>query len=197
MRGFSLWCLSLLGGCSGTVVPPVAPRDPTTVYLCDYGYHSSLLLPVGRDGTFVEYLFGDWNWAVLNHTGVMAALEAGLFSPAATLGRRYVYRPAPRRVPRPVTAPVTQVALSVDGAACQRLQAELDVRWRAHAGTAVYTGRVGDFYLFVRDDEPYGLLHNCNRVTADWLQQLGCRTGGLPLMSHFTVDPPPSVSPPP
>ncbi len=91
VRGFFV-CLAL-DGCSGTVTPPPAPRHPAVVYLCDYGYHSSLLLPVGDDGTFVEYLFGDWNWAALDHTGVGPAVTAGLFSPAATLGRRYVYEP--------------------------------------------------------------------------------------------------------
>ncbi len=178
-----------LAGCSGTVTPPAAPPRPAVVYLCDYGYHSSLLLPVGTDGTWVEYLFGDWNWAALNHTGVGPAIEAGLFSPASTLGRRYVYRPG--RVPRPVTPPVSQVPLVVDGDAVQRLQRSLDRRWRTHADSATYTGEPGMFYLFVRDDQPYGLLHNCNRVTADWLDQLGCRTGGLPLLSHFEVRPVP------
>jgi hypothetical protein len=186
-RGFGLCIGSLLVGCSGTVTPAPAPPHPTTIYVCDYGYHSSLLLPVGDDGTFVEYLYGDWDWAVLNHTGALAAIHAGLFSPAATLGRRYVYAPL-HAVPRPVTMPVTQVALVVDGDACQRLQRSLDARWRAHADTAVYTGPAGSFYLFVRDAEPYGLLHNCNRLTADCLDQLGCTTGGLPLLSHFTVE---------
>ena len=188
LRGFSLCIGSLLVGCSGTVTPALAPPHPTTIYVCDYGYHSSLLLPVGRDGTFVEYLYGDWEWAVLNHSGALAVIKAGLFSSGATLGRRYVYAPPPGSVPHPITTPATQVPVAVDGDACQRLQRSLDVRWRAHADSAVYMGRTGDFYLFVRNAEPYGLLHNCNRVTADWLDQLGCTTGGLPLLSHFTVE---------
>ena len=49
-------------------------------------------------------------------------------------------------------------------------------------------GRPGDFYVYVKDDEPYGLLHNCNRETADWLNLLGCRTCGIALTSHFKVE---------
>ncbi len=186
-----LWSLAagLAAGCSGTVAPPAWPAHPTVVYLCDYGYHSSLLLPVGDDGTWVEYLYGDWNWAALNHTGVWPAVQAGLFSPAATLGRRYVYQPG--RMPRPITLPEKQLAVVVGGKACRDLEQALDARWRAAAGTAVYSGPPGMYYWFVKDGQRYGLLHNCNRVTADWLDDLGCRTGGVALLSHFRVDPAP------
>jgi hypothetical protein len=175
-----------LVGCSATVTPPVSPARPTSVYLCDYGYHSSLLLPVGSDGTFVEYLFGDWNWAALNHTGILDVVRAGLFSSQATLGRRYVYEPG-LTAPRPMTLPVRQQSIVVSDDSCQRLQAKLDARWRAQAGVVVYTGAMGGFYLYVKDDEPYGWVRNCNRETSDWLEQLGCRTSGWPLLSHFTL----------
>ena len=176
---------TLLTGCSASVTPPVASAHPATVYLCDYGYHSSLLLPVGDDGTYVEYLYGDWNWAAMNHTGVGPALRAGLFSTRATLARRYVYQPRSPTAPHPMTPPHTQSPIVVDGDGCRRLQLALDARWRLHADTAVYTGDAGGDYLFVKDDEPYGWIHNCNRETADWLSALGCRTSGWPLLSHF------------
>ncbi len=89
-----------------------------------------------------------------------------------------------------MTTPVRQVPLVVDGDAVRRLQRTLDRRWQGHAGTAVYTGPPGMFYVYVKDDQPYGLSHNCNRVTADWLDALGCRTSGLPMLSHFTVERP-------
>ena len=159
-----------------------------TVYVCDYGYHSSLLLPVGHDGTWVEYLYGDWRWAALNETGVGPAVRAGLFSPAATLGRRFVYEPGVTP-PTPMTTPVRQQPITVDGERCGQLTAELDARWQRHAGTAVYGGAKGADYLFVRDDaERYSLVHNCNRETAEWLDRLGCRTSGLCLLSHFDVE---------
>ncbi len=188
IRGFFVFAAMLVVvGCSATVTPPVAPLHPVTVYLCDYGYHSSLLLPVGTDGTFVEYLYGDWAWAATNHTGVGPAIRAGLFSSGATLARRYVYEPVPNRVPQPMTPPVTQVPLVVDRKRCQRLEAFLDARWRAHADTAVYAGQFGGYYLYVRDGEPYGWIHNCNTETANWLEQLGCGVSGWPLLSHFTT----------
>ena len=186
IRGFFVGLIATLPGCSGTVTPPANPPRPTAVYLCDYGYHSSLLLPVGTDGTYAEYLFGDWNWAALNHTGVGPAVTAALFSSQATLGRRYVYQPG-RPSPRPMTTPATQTRLWVDGDRCRTLQLSLDARWRSAAGTATYDGADGGYYVYVKDAERYTLLHNCNRVTADWLDDLGCDTGGLPVLSHFEV----------
>ena len=185
-RGFFRCTIAMLAGCSGTVTPPTAPARPTVVYLCDYGYHSSLLLPVG-DGRYVEYLFGDYEWAALNRTGVFEAIGAAFFSDGATLGRRYV-RPAAGGPVRPLTVPVTQWPVTVDGDKCLALEGSLDARWQSHAGSAASPGQVGAFYDYVRDDEPYSLGHNCNRETADWLDALGCRTSGLRLLSHFTVE---------
>jgi hypothetical protein len=181
-----LWCCLATAGCSATVIPPAAPPRPTTVYLCDYGYHSDLLLPVGN-GVYVEYLYGDWAWAAMNDTGAASAVRAGLFSTRSTLGRRCAYDPAPDAVPRPVTPALRQLPIVVDGELARRLVASLDARWRSHADTAVNNGAAGAFYLYVDDDQPYGMIHNCNRLTAEWLEQLGCRTSGVPLMSHFDV----------
>ena len=186
IRGLFVGCVLILGGCSGTVTPPANPPRPTAVYLCDYGYHSSLLLPVGTVGTYVEYLFGDWDWAALNDTGVWPAVRAAVFSPQATLGRRYVYEPGVSW-PRPMTTPDTQARLWVDGDRCRALQLALDARWRAAAGTATDDGADGGYYVYVKDAERYTLAHNCNRVTADWLDALGCDTGGRPVLSHFQV----------
>ena len=159
------------------------------MYLCDYGYHSSLLLPVGG-GVYVEYLFGDYRWAALNQTGAWPAVRSQLFCRQATLGRRYVTAAGPPAAVRPMSPPVAETTVIVDGDGCRRLQQALDRRWMKHADTAVYAGATGGYYLYVKDDEPYSLLHNCNRETAGWLDALGCRTGGLPILSHFTVDAP-------
>ena len=176
--------MAVAAGCSATITPPVSPPRPTAVYLCDYGYHSSLLLPVGH-GAFVEYLYGDWDWAALNQTGVWPAVRAALFSSRAALGRRYVY--VGDEPVRPMTVPATFTRLVVDGAKADRLQRSLDARWSAHADTAVYTGAAGAYYVYVQDEQSYGLLHNCNRVTADWLEATGCRADGLAVTSHFDL----------
>ena len=147
------------------------------------------MLPVS-DGVWVEYLFGDWQWAALDRTGAASAVRSAVWSTQATLGRRYLYDPRPLAVPQPLSPVEVQTGITVDRDRCRRLQLELDRRWRTHARTAVDPGPVGNRYLFVPDDEPYGLLHNCNRETADWLDRLGCRTGGLPILSHFAVGPP-------
>jgi hypothetical protein len=60
--------LLLCGGCTTTIVPPRAPADPVSVYVTDYGRHSSILLPDPR-GHLTEYAFGDWNWFALRQVG--------------------------------------------------------------------------------------------------------------------------------
>jgi hypothetical protein len=40
---------------------------------------------------------------------------------------------------------------------------------------------------FVKDSEPYGVGHNCNHFTAEWLERLGCRIEGSPVTSRFKL----------
>jgi hypothetical protein len=193
VRGFFVCEATIIGGlivlvgCSGTVTPPVAPHHPTTAYVCDYGYHSSLLLPVDADCTFVEYLYGDWDWAALDHGGITGVIRAALFSNGATLGRRYTRATTRNAVPHPLTPPNTQTPIVVDADLCHKLGQTLDARFLAHSDTAVYIGRSGNYYVYVHDDESYGWIHNCNRQTSVWLDRLDCHTSGWPLMSHFTT----------
>ena len=60
--------------------PQQSLKEPVTVYVADYGVHSSLLLPTG-DGRFVEYAFGDWGYAAQNHCLPQDAVGAGVVVP--------------------------------------------------------------------------------------------------------------------
>ena len=52
-------------GCATRVVPPRAIVSPVTVYIADYGRHSSLILPTDT-GCLAEYAYGDWRFYALN-----------------------------------------------------------------------------------------------------------------------------------
>src|SRR5436190_12294843 len=83
--------LILAGGCSATIIPPASPLNPRTIYIADYGRHSSILLPK-PDGKFTEYAWGDWQWFALGDTSAPSAIRAVLFSDSSTLGQREVAR---------------------------------------------------------------------------------------------------------
>lgn len=165
-------------------MPPAATVRPATVYLCDYGIHSSLLLPVDPEQRrYVEYLYGDWNWVALGNHGPLDAVGAMLWSGQATLGRRYLETSAADPVPHPPSPPKSQTRVVVDAAKCAAVVAEADARWLRHADTAVGDGS----YTYVHDDVPYGLRHDCNRETADWLTRAGCQVDGSPILPYFDV----------
>ena len=63
------------GGCAATVAPQPRTAETVAVYLTDYGIHSSLLMPSGEH-RYVEYAFGDWNFAAKNHCWPQDAFSA-------------------------------------------------------------------------------------------------------------------------
>ena len=185
---FKICCAipAVLAGCGATVVPPASPAEPTTVYLCDYGVHSSLLLPTGG-GRYVEYLYGDWNWAALDHTRWYDAIGAVFFSRQAALGRRFIFAPAGRIGPVPNPPPESEMSLVVDGIGCAAVVKQLDARWESHRLTATVPTPAGGYFSYVRDDQPYGWLHDCNHQTADCLRAIGCEVHGPAMLSGFRI----------
>src|SRR4051812_19057915 len=77
-------------GCATKVIPPGRPNDPVTVYLTDYGRHSSVIVPSIKGHGYDEWSFGDWEFFALGHTQWWIAIRAMLHSPQATLGRRHI-----------------------------------------------------------------------------------------------------------
>jgi len=184
----AMLCCALMIGCSTAVTPPLNPRNPQVIYLCDCGIHSSLLLPVGN-GTYVEFLYGDWNWAALGHHGPQDALGALLFSQQSTLGRRFLKPPGGDAMPQPVDRPFAETRVIVNGDGCWEVVRKLMARWEQHRATATL---IETDLSYVKDDEPYSWTHDCNALTADCLRAMGCKVDGSPILSNFrVVDPAP------
>src|SRR3954470_11864194 len=84
--------LVLSGGCATRVLPPSNPINPVTVYITDYGRHSSVLLPMG-DGHLMEYSYGDWDFYALKKYRWYKGATALVVSDGSGLGRRIVADP--------------------------------------------------------------------------------------------------------
>lgn len=181
----SILGVSLTGGCAATVYPGAKPVQPTAVYLADYGIHSSVLLPTG-DGRYVEYAFGDWNFAALNHCWPQDAFGALLVSFQSTLGRRYIKLRPGEDAPHPVhPEPHRLQIVYASRADVQRLVRELDERYRSD-GTQSCHNPDNDMD-YVKDREHYWIANNCNHLTARCLRELGCDVHGLVMLSKFDV----------
>src|SRR3954453_12581474 len=94
------------GGCATHVSPPSYVRDPTTVYLTNYGRHASLILPTSP-GTLTEYSYGDWTFYAEGKTTPPNAIAALFWSRQSALGRRsLVDDHDPERLARELSASV-------------------------------------------------------------------------------------------
>jgi hypothetical protein len=198
MRVASLSVLAALlfcGGCEAVIVPPVVAHDvPTTpVFVADYGYHSSLILPRG-DGMMMEYAYGDWNYFANNHKTFGSTLDALFSSEQATLGRRVLLRsPYQAGLGEAIGAKsVVRFDASRDKVAA--LDMELSNRFSRDLDSLIYTPAQNSY--FVKDAEHYSIGNNCNHLTARWLERLGCRVEGRVFGSRFRVKEAESVKAP-
>ena len=182
--------LLLLGlvGCATKVYPQERLVRPTAVYIADYGIHSSLLLPTA-DGRYVEYAFGDWNFAAMNHCWPQDALGALLISFQSALGRRFVDVQPGQSVPHPVHPEPHRVQMIyASQAEVAAVVAELDARYRRGAYEVMHNPDNDTDY--VRDDsEHYSVANNCNHLTARCLREMGCDVRGFVMLSKFRVEP--------
>jgi hypothetical protein len=187
---------SLIVGCAAPrVYPPVNPSKPTLVYLCDYGVHSSLLLPLG-DGRFVEYVYGDWAFAAENKTDPLHTLGALFVSCDPALGRRFLTTPPGRLYPWPPNQPHTVRPMYVDADKVAAVVTAMDQRYQLHASTAKFNDAPNYFFTFVKDDERYSIFHSCNHLTTRNLKLMDCRVVGLTVTSNFIVGQPGGAPPP-
>ena len=201
-----LWtlCLTLAcGGCVTVVQPPTRVSQPTTIWLVDYGLHSSLLLPVQRDAdpntstststsdpatprvTHAEYAFGDWGWYARGDTGPFQAVRSLLFSDASTLCRveyHWPHNPGPRTMTHLLGAQHVH-PLQVDTPGVQTLRRRLEHIIQQNHERQLIRGHA----LFVPVPERYWVGHTCNAWTADRLRELGCHVRGPTLRSEFVI----------
>jgi len=176
--------LALVGGCATKVVPPANPVNPVAVYITDYGRHSSILLPMG-DGHLMEYSYGDWEFYALNKYKWYIGASKLFFSDGSGLGRRIVAHPGEDEALHKLLGCHRLLRVDVDQNKVSDLLAELDQRYSANIETMVYNN-YGHSY-FVKDESHYWLFHTCNAMTGQWLEKLGCKVGGLPVISNFEV----------
>lgn len=183
-----LCCFALLAtGCGTTVYPQPKPVRPEAVYVADYGIHSSLLLPNG-DGRYVEYAFGDWNFAALNHCWPQDALGALLISFQSALGRRYLTLEPGQTAPRPVHPEAHRVqVIYASKADVERVVKDLDDRYRR--GEKLVLHNPDNDMDYVKDSEHYSVANNCNHLTARCLREMGCDVRGMVVLSKFAVAP--------
>ncbi|HSU65391.1 MAG TPA: DUF2459 domain-containing protein [Tepidisphaeraceae bacterium] len=176
----------LLSGCAATVYPQPTPLRPTAVYVADYGIHSSLLMP-NYDGRYVEYAFGDWNFAAMNHCWPQDALGALLVSFQSALGRRYITPEPGQTLPKPTHPEPHQLqVIYASDADVRRVVLELDARFRRSGSPAVHNSENG--FDYVKDTEHYWVANNCNHLTARCLREMGCDVRGLVVLSRFDVE---------
>ena len=169
-------------GCVATICPPHASGDQVQVVVVDYGRHSSLILP-RPDGTYVEYVFGEWNWYARLRDRWYHVIPTVFWPTQGALGRR------PRQlVPElgrnfhgenVIQVPVSRLRV-------EALLQKLDARFEMHIETKLYN-RVYRF-TFVKDDESYVCFNNCNHLVVRWLRDLGCTVTGSAGFANFPVE---------
>jgi hypothetical protein len=183
----SLLLLLAAGGCGATVYPQPKPIQPTAVYVADYGIHSSLLLPNG-DGRYVEYAFGDWNFAALNHCWPQDALGALLISFQSALGRRFIDLAPGETAPQPVHPSPHQVqVVYASREDVMRVVKDMDARYRRDTREVMHNP--DNDMDYVKDSEHYWVANNCNHLTARCLREMGCDVRGFVVLSKFSVEP--------
>lgn len=189
----SLFLLFGVCGCAASVYPQSNPVTPTAVYVADYGIHSSLILPNG-DGRYVEYAFGDWNFAALNHCWPNDALGALLISFQSTLGRRFITLSPGEIEPHPVHPPPHQMqVVYASREEVMRVVREMDARY--NRDTSVVMHNPDNDMDYVKDSEHYWVANNCNHLTARCLREMGCDVRGFVMLSKFAVAPTKIVQP--
>lgn len=186
----TVFLLLAVGGCGAAVYPQPNPIHPTAVYVADYGIHSSLLLPNG-DGRYVEYAFGDWNFAALNHCWPNDALGALLISFQSTLGRRFITLAPAEAEPHPVhPSPHSIQTLYASREQVMRVVRAMDARYRRD--TTVVMHNPDNDMDYVKDSEHYWVANNCNHLTARCLREMGCDVRGFVMLSQFSIEPVPA-----
>lgn len=177
-----------LAGCAYRVTPPPATLDDASVFILDYGYHASLLVPRG-DERGVEYAYGQWDWFALNQTQWWRALPTLLIPGRGAQGRQERSIPMRREALERALRIEAVYEVRVPRAAAEVLDAALDERFAA-APAPIRNEQTGmDMTL---DPQAYSLLHHCNTRVARWLDALGCdvKGGGLEAEFQFLERPP-------
>lgn len=160
----------LMGGCTATIEPPDAPRDPVGVYLLKNAFHRGLWLP-REAGGFVEYGYGDWRWYALDESRWYRLFPTLLWPTKGALARRA----NGSRDGEALAAYYYWTSLDeiqVERERMVALRSRLDDEFERLAEQAI-NSRSTDLE-FVPIERSYHAWNNCNDVVAEWLEELGC-----------------------
>ncbi len=178
--------LTCLVGCANTIVPPANPVNPVTVFLIDYGRHTSLLLPDSADSTYIEYAYGDWDWFALDKSKWHDAFSTLLWPTQGALGRwEWEIEPSVDEIRRRIPCE-DAYAIVVGSSEAAGQRDRLNAAYESQLDTLHHQAR---YQLdFVHHDENYHSLHNCNHVVTNWLEQMGCEVRGSAIFANFRVE---------
>lgn len=160
---------------------------PAKAAVLDHGRHSTLLLE-RPDGSVVRYAYGEWEWYALGRTGAGRAFGALFWPSEAALGRK--------RLPGPLTAEGARAQVregfeaifivAVEADKADRLAERLDGWFQA--GQERMLSHPGFDLDFVPVPRSYWVGTNSNRVTAEWLREMGCQVDDPGVFSSWRLD---------
>ncbi|WP_035991581.1 hypothetical protein [Leptolyngbya sp. KIOST-1] len=166
-----------------TILPPVAPANPTTVHVVEIGIHARLLMPVGD--RWRQYGFGDWDYYARREQDLLSGLQALLWPTPGALGwgefeSLEAYRGAFEAVGGEI------LSFDVPLERVEELQDSLHSRFDRQIPAGQVFNEVNNLRL-VRDDQTYSVFHNSNHELAGWLEALDCRVRHLGLWISFRL----------
>ncbi|MBX3359054.1 MAG: DUF2459 domain-containing protein [Phycisphaeraceae bacterium] len=172
------------GGCATTVVPPKNPHDPVSVYIVDYGKHSSLMVPRDNDRV-TEFAFSSWTWEALKWNTWLNVFPI-LTSPSqGTLCVKEWPGPLNEMTIRMQTTADVVYNVRVSKQDVDRLIAKLDEAYRKREDELIFHAPTG--WVYVKSDTSYWSAHTCNTEVAVWLEELGCTVKGQQVYADFQV----------
>ncbi|WOD40212.1 hypothetical protein [Nodosilinea sp. E11] len=164
-----------------TIVPPIAPSDPVTVYVVESGLHARLVVPLGD--RWVQYGFGDWDYYARHRQDLYHAVRALIWPTPGALGWgniesldhfRAIAEPRGFRF----------LTFAASAAHTSQLIADLGNRFeRQTAAGHVFNPKTN--LNLAQDERIYAIWHNSNHELAQWLEALDCRVEHLWLWREF------------
>jgi hypothetical protein len=178
----------LCAGCA-EVRPPAQVANPVPIYLADYDVHTTVLLP-GDGPYYIDYSFGDWNYAAKNHKWPNDALGALTISFESEFERRIIPADPHTGEPQFPDKPGWYLRLYADRDAVDKRLSVLTARFNHDVELHSKDGLIseaGGTTIFVKDTQHYSAENNCNHLTAATLRSLGYQVTGIVNGGEFHV----------
>ncbi|PSN14951.1 DUF2459 domain-containing protein [filamentous cyanobacterium CCT1] len=166
-----------------TIIPPVAPRNPITVYVAEIGIHARLLLPEGD--RWQQYGFGDWDYYARREQTFLNGLQALLWPTPGALGWGEIDSLDRYQTDSEATGGQL-LSFEVPLDRVDQLHRSLQARFQRQIPDGQVFNEVNHLHL-VRDDQTYSVLHNSNHELAEWLKALDCQVESLGLWISFQL----------